>query len=201
MTPAASWTNDDSAPTAPLSIVSARRSCKICSTACASFATPGWLWSSVKRFRQSKRPGIFSRVPPSPALPPYRRLLAGREIPRPVGAADAELGLPVVDPSRMIEHLPPAQAHHVPPRRRMIPIAVGHLGKGVSRLEVSDIVGREGDLGGAHLSQEIADTMHVLPPIEIGLGHEILRPPARDFVGVREIVGMRQRARDHLPAE
>src|ERR1039458_637788 len=185
----------------PRSIASARRICNICSTASASCATRGWLWSSVKRFRHSKRPGIFSRGPPSPAPPPYRRLLAGREIPRPVGAADAELGLPVVDPSRMIEHLPPAQAHHVPPRRRMIPIAVGHLGKGVSRLEVSDIVRREGDLGGAHLSQEIADTMHVLPPIQSGLGHESLGPPARDFVGVREVAGMRQRARDHLPAE
>src|ERR1039457_6952244 len=95
---------------------------------------------------------------------PHRGLFSGLEIPRPMRAPDAELGLPVVDPSRMIEHLPPAQAHHVPPRRRMIPIAVGHLGKGVSRLEVSNIVGREGDLGGAHLSQEIADTMHVLPP-------------------------------------
>src|ERR1017187_9272082 len=171
------------------SIVSVRRRRKIRSTAsplprCA--ADFGRLSSGSN----SKRPSISS-----PGLFP------GPKIPRPMCAPNAELGLPLADPARVIVHLPPAQTHHVPPRRCMIPVAVGHFRKRVPRLQVSDIVGRERDLGGAGFFQEVAHTVHVLPPIQIALGQERLGTPARNLVGVREVIGMRQRARNYLPSQ
>src|ERR1017187_8278899 len=118
-----------------------------------------------------------------------------------MSAPNAELGLPLADPARVIVYLPPAQTHHVPPRRRMIPVAVSHLRERVPRLEVSDIVGRERHLGAAGPFQKVAHTVHVLSPSQIALGHERLGMAAGDLVGVREVIGMRQRARNYLPCE
>src|SRR5258708_27736563 len=98
----------------------------------------------------------------TPQSASHRELFPGLEIPRPMSPPDAELGLPVADPTRVIVHLPPAQTHHVPTRRRMIPVAVSHLGKRVPCLFVSDIIGCERDLAGARLLQKIAHPVHVL---------------------------------------
>src|ERR1035437_3967931 len=196
------------------SIVSARRSRKICSTASASSAMRGWLWSSVKRFRQQASKYILTcplccspqhpaRSPSlaAPSTLPHRGLFTRLEIPRPMRPPDAELGLPVADPPRVIVHLPPAYAHHVPPRRRMIPVAVRHFRKRVPRPEVSDVIRRKRNLTGSRLVQKVANQVHVLSPIQIALGDEPFGMPARDLVGVREVIGMRQRARNYLPAK
>src|ERR1035438_7805525 len=68
-----------------------------------------------------------------PAQRLFSRFFSRPEIPRPMRAPDAELGVPLADPPRVIVHLPPAQTHHVPTRRGMKPVAVSHLRKRVPR--------------------------------------------------------------------
>src|SRR4051812_16778295 len=97
----------------------------------------------------------------------------------------------VGDPPGMVEDLEAAEADYVPSRRRMIPVAESALREAVPGLEIGDVVGREGDFARTHAVEKIAHAVHVLAPIEIAFGDEVLGVAAGDFVGVGEIVGMR----------
>src|SRR5262249_11847485 len=97
---------------------------------------------------------------------------------------DAELRLAPRDPARMVVHLQSAKADDVPSGRRMIPVAVRTVGERTSRLQVRHVIRRARPLRRAMLPQEVADSMHVLPPIQIALGDPGLRATPGDLVRV-----------------
>src|SRR5205807_4401726 len=101
------------------------------------------------------------------------------KIPEPRSPPDAYLRLFAFYPAGMIEDLPLAQAHRVPPQRRMIPVARQHARqRRAAEFYVGGVIRPEGDFGDADFLKKFADTFHVLSPVEIGIGHEIFRMAA-----------------------
>jgi len=52
----------------------------------------------------------------------------------------------------------------------------------------------ERHLGGAELFEPALEADDILAPIEIAIYHDALRRGTRDFIKVREVIGMLQRA-------
>src|SRR5262245_61272849 len=123
------------------------------------------------------------------------------QIPCDVRAADPVLRSTVLRPTWVIEHLESAEADNVPSVTGMIPDAEGTFREGVPGFQVSDVIRREGNFVCSVFAKKLAHAVHVLAPIQVALRDEILQVSACNFIGVREIVRIKKRARYHLPGK